>query len=168
MRNRTLTLVFAATLILGVVGCAQTTSAQTINLHQPEWGDDNYQNGMVAWQRQDYNNAARFFKDAYTFSDARAGAMLGVLYVKGAGVFQSAEVARGYAIAADQRPKFDAFNFYHDQWQTSQDPDLAYLIAWLLANRFSGQAKEDYNQWITEAAQGGQLDARREVQIYLN
>lgn len=168
MGKKAIIFAIAATLTLGVCGCAQTTNAQTINMNQPQWGADNYQNGMIAWERKDYKNAARFFKDAYGFNNARAEAMLGILYIKGAGVFQSAEVARGYAIATDQRPAFDAFAFYHKQWESTQDPDLAYLIAWILANRFSGQAKQDYDKWITLAAQGGQADAAHEVQIYLN
>lgn len=142
MKGICITLAFGAA--LSVAGCAQTTNAQAINLYQPEWGLDNYQQGMRAWEMGDANTAAKLFKDAYTFSDAKAEAMLGLLYVKGSGVFQSAEVGRAYAIAADQRSDFDAFEYYHGRWQKDQDADGAYLIAWILANRFSGHAREDY------------------------
>lgn len=156
--------------VVAVSGCIQKTT-QTTNaavISQPVWGDDSYANAVKAWQLNDYENAARFFQSAYSDDDPRAEAMLGVLYVKGAGVFRSPEVARGYAIAADQRPTFDAFKFYDAKWQTLQDADLAYLIAWVLANRFSGQAKQDYKKWIIRAAEAGHAEARWEVATYLN
>lgn len=169
MKRLTILCVVATSIVTS--GCVQkNNSGQSVTSKssQPAWGDDNYLNGVMAWRHQDHKNAARFFLEAYDEDDARAEAMLGVLYVKGAGAFKSAEVGRGYAIAADQRPDFDAYRFYHQQWQTAQDPDLAYLIAWILANRFSGQAKQDYREWITRAAQAGQADARYEVAKYLN
>lgn len=166
MQGLTVTISFA--LLLGAAGCAQTTQAQAINLHQPKWAADHFQQGMQAYENGNAKEAARHFKDAYTFSDAKAEAMLGVLYMNGEGVFQNAEVARAYAIAADQRDDFDAFDFYHQRWQTSQDPESAYLIAWVLANRFSGQAREDYEAWIKWAAEAGLNVAQREVALYLN
>lgn len=171
MNIKGLGVICAVTLSMATLGCTQknySNQVVTPKVSQPVWGPDSYLNGVTAWKRQDYENASRFFLDAYDDDDARAEAMLGILYVKGAGAFKSAEVARGYAIAADQRPNFDAFKFYNAQWQANQDPDLAYLIAWILANRFSGQAKQDYREWITRAANGGQTDAKLEVATYLN
>lgn len=154
--------------LLLAVGTAQTASAQAINLHQPELAEKYYQQGVQAWQQGDVKAAAKQFKDAYTFSDSKAGAMLGLLYMKGAGVFRNAEVARAYAIAVDQRDNFDAFQYYQQRWQRSGDADNAYLIAWVLANRFSGQAREDYIEWIHKAASKGHLEARRDIAKYLN
>lgn len=162
--------VVVATAVFAISGCIpkKNTVTSTPVVSAPVWGDDSYANAIKAWKLDDHQNAARFFQSAYGDDDARAEAMLGVLYVKGAGVFRSAEVARGYAIAADQQPTFDAFKFYHAQWQTAQDADLAYLIAWVLANRFSGQAKQDYKEWIIRAAEAGHAEARWEVTTYLN
>lgn len=162
--------VAVATAVVAISGCMQKTTktASAPVISQPVWGDDSYANAVKAWRLNDHQNAARFFQSAYSDDDPRAEAMLGVLYVKGAGVFRSPEVARGYAIAADQRPTFDAFKFYNGKWQVQQDPDLAYLIAWVLANRFSGQAKEDYKEWIIRAAEAGHAEARWEVTTYLN
>jgi TPR repeat protein len=153
--------------LLTATGC-QTTEAQTINLHQPEWAADHYEKGIAAWHRGDKKLAVRQFKDAYTFSDARAQAMLGIAYLQGTEVFQNAEVARAYAIAADQRPDFDAFAFYHQRWQTLAEADSAYLIAWVLANRFSGKARQDYETWIRKAAETGHLEARKDLAKYIN
>ncbi|MDD9892346.1 MAG: hypothetical protein OXT49_02390 [Gammaproteobacteria bacterium] len=166
MQTLTAALVTATALLLG--GCAQTTQAQAINLYQPEWGLDSYEQGMRAYEHGDVEAAARYFKDAYTFSDAKAEAMLGILYLKGEGVFQNAEVARAYAIAADQRSDFDAFDYYQQRWNASNESDSAYLIAWVLANRFSGQARTDYEKWIRLAAEAGHSEAQKDVVKYLN
>lgn len=164
--------IFTAILVsltLAIAGCAlPVKTASQKNVAATAWGPDSYLNGLLAWERKDYKNAARFFQDSYRFNNARAEAMLGVLYIKGAGVFQSAEVGRGYAIATDQRPKFDAYTYYLEWWRNTNDPDYAYLIAWVLANRFSGQAKEDYKKWIIRAAEAGHAEARWEVATYLN
>lgn len=174
---QTLIATAALTTVLLLGGCAQTTQAKTglnssvtptISLYRPQWGLDNYEQGMRAYEYGDVEAAAKYFKDAYTFSDAKAEAMLGVLYMKGDGVFQNAEVARAYAIAADQRSDFDAYQYYHQRWQELGEADSAYLIAWVLANRFSGQARADYEAWINTAAEAGHAEARRDLVKYFN
>lgn len=167
---------FALAALFSMSACVQMQSAKTVQvteinpveLSQPEWNLSDYEQGMHAWKKGQVVEAARHFKDAYTLNDPKAEAMLGLLYVKGSGVFKSAEVGRSHAIAVDQRPDFDAFAFYSKHWQQRLDPDAAYLIAWLLANRFSGHARTDYEQWITVAADLGHPAALWEVANYLN
>ena len=154
-------------LLVGILACP-LSQAQTINLYQPEWAAELYQKGIKAWQKGDTHTAVRHFKDAYTFSDARAEAMLGIAYLQGTEVFQNAEVARAYAIAADQNPGFDAFSFYQRRWQQLGEADSAYLIAWVLANRFSGRARQDYELWINKAAKAGHQEARKDLEKYIN
>lgn len=172
--KRLLTAAYGLLTLFSISACVQTTqTAQLSDIHplavdQPEWNLSDYEQGMLAWKKGQAVNAARHFKDAYTLNDPKAEAMLGLLYVKGSGVFKSAEVGRAYAIAVDQRPDFDAFTYYSKHWRLQQDPDAAYLIAWLLANRFSGQARADYELWITVAADLGHPAAIWEVANYLN
>ena len=149
--------------LLSLTACVTTEFSKT-HVSSP----NQYQQAMTAWQQGNDKSAAELFKAAYEVDDPRAEAMLGVLYMKGVGVFQNAEVARAYAIAADQRGDFDAFQFYHQRWETQQDSDDAYLIAWVLANRFSGRARQDYEAWITRAAEHGHSEASWEVTRYLN
>lgn len=163
------------TIIIGgiffLAGCAAPKQLQTAHVLPPPPPPSNlssFEQGMVAWKTGNHDQAAALLKGAYANNDPEAEAMLGVLYVKGAGVFRSPEVGRAYAISADQRKDFDAYSFYLAQWQQAPDADRAYLIAWVLANRFSGRARADYENWITTAASLGHIQAQREVNLYLN